>query len=72
MDRRRRINFNTGPAPLRYLCVSTMLEPEVIEYPDSGKFGAFAGTAPGANSQARRFAAFVRQSDRVDYWDGEG
>jgi uncharacterized cupin superfamily protein len=29
---------NTGKSDLRYLALSTMTEPEVVEYPDSGKF----------------------------------
>ena len=31
--------INTGSETLRYLGVSTMAETEVVEYPDSGKFG---------------------------------
>ena len=32
---------NTGAAPLRYLCFSTMLSPELCGYPDSGKIATF-------------------------------
>ncbi len=63
--------INDSDAELRYLAVSTMLEPDVIEYPDSGKFAAFAGAAPGGAKQARTFEACVRFGDAVDYWDGE-
>jgi uncharacterized cupin superfamily protein len=36
---------NDSGAVLRYLCFSTMVEPDVIVYPDSGKVGIFAGCA---------------------------
>lgn len=32
--------INTSEAPLKYLSISTMEEPEICEYPDSGKFMA--------------------------------
>ncbi len=62
---------NTSSADLRYLCISTMLEPDVTLYPDSGKFGVFAGAPPGGRREARLFEAAARLSDRVDYWEGE-
>lgn len=58
-------------APLRYLAISTMREPDVMEYPDSGKLTVFAGAAPGGEKAARRVAASFRADDAVDYWDGE-
>ncbi|MET4698792.1 putative cupin superfamily protein [Constrictibacter sp. MBR-5] len=61
-----------GPEPLRYLAVSTMNEPDVMEYPDSGKLTVFAGAAPGGDKAARRVALNVRTRDGVDYWEGEG
>lgn len=57
--------------PLRYIAVSTMHEPDVMEYPDSGKVAVFAGAAPGGDKRARRFAASYRLASAVDYWDGE-
>ena len=36
---------NDSGAVLRYLCFSTMVEPDVMIYPDSGKVGIFAGCA---------------------------
>jgi uncharacterized cupin superfamily protein len=41
--------MNDSDRPLRYLCFSTMIEPEVNFYPDSRKFGFFAGAAPGGD-----------------------
>lgn len=61
----------TGTAPLRYIAVSTMREPEVMTYPDSGKFTVFAGAAPGGDKARRRVAASFRATDAVDYWEGE-
>lgn len=60
-----------GDAPLTYLAVSTMHDPDVLEYPDSGKVAAFAGAAPGGDKGARRVALVVRADSAVDYWDGE-
>ena len=56
---------------LRYLAISTMREPDVMEYPDSGKITVFAGAAPGGDKAARRIAASFLQEDAVDYWEGE-
>jgi hypothetical protein len=56
---------------LRYVSISTMREPDVTEYPDSGKITVFAGSAPGGDKAARRLAATWRKSDNVDYWSGE-
>ncbi|MGX1098527.1 cupin domain-containing protein [Amorphus sp. MBR-141] len=62
----------SADGPLRYVAVSTMCEPDVMEYPDSGKVTVFAGAAPGGDKAARRMALTVRAGDAVDYWDGEG
>ena len=60
-----------GDEPLRYVAVSSMCEPDVLEYPDSGKIGIFAGAAPGGDKSKRRIALSVRTENAVDYWDGE-
>ena len=60
-----------GTEPLRYLAISSMREPDVMEYPDSGKVGVVAGTAPGGAKAMRRFKASFRAADAVDYWEGE-
>ena len=59
--------INTSDAPLRYLCFSTMLEPEIVKYPDSGKISAAAG-----HWLNRSLRAFFRAETEVDYWDREG
>jgi uncharacterized cupin superfamily protein len=59
---------NTGSEDLRYLAVSTVLAPEIVEYPDSGKFGVRASGTDGTPG-AFRFNA--RPDQGLDYWDGE-
>ncbi|WP_333828825.1 cupin domain-containing protein, partial [Pararhodobacter sp.] len=61
----------TGDEPLRYLAISSMREPDVMTYPDSGKVNVVAGAAPGADKAQRRFGAVFRAGDAVGYWDGE-
>lgn len=64
--------LNTGEGPLRYLCLSTMIEPDVTVYPDTGKIGVIAGSAPGGPKEDRTLTAFVKPGEaEVDYWEGE-
>jgi uncharacterized cupin superfamily protein len=62
--------INTSQSDLKYLAVSTMEPAEVAEYPDSGKFAAMAGSAPGGD-RSRRIYWVARKDTTVDYWDGE-
>ncbi|MBK1663482.1 cupin [Rhodospirillum rubrum] len=57
--------------PLRYLAISTMNEPDIMDYPDSGKITLFAGAPPGGDKAKRRVSLTVRPASAVDYWDGE-
>ncbi|MGS0997623.1 cupin domain-containing protein [Rhodanobacter sp. UC4451_H18] len=57
--------INTGATEMRYLAISTVAPAEVCEYPDSGKFGAFA------DATAARFRHIGRTADARDYWEGE-
>ncbi len=61
---------NDGDAPLRYLAVSTMTEPDVTVYPDSEKFGVFVGAPPGGEGE-RDLAGYYPVDADVDYWEGE-
>lgn len=61
---------NDGDEPLRYLMLSTMNEPDVTVYPDSGKVGVFAGSPPGGSGE-RTVHGYYRVDDDVDYWAGE-
>jgi uncharacterized cupin superfamily protein len=62
---------NTGDAPLRFLAISTMVEPEVLVYPDSEKVGVMAGQPPGGDEDERLVDAYFRADDAVDFWTGE-
>ena len=57
---------NTSDAPLKYLSISTQTRPEIVEYPDSGKYLAIAGVSGPA-----RFARMGRLDTDLDYWEGE-
>ena len=62
--------INDSEGALRYLALSTMRDPEVLVYPDSGKVGAMVGAPPGGENE-RDLDAYFRRGDAVDYWDGE-
>lgn len=61
---------NDSDEPLAYLAVSTMDDPDVTVYPDSGKFGLFVGSPPGGHD-ARTLSGYFRLDDSVDYWADE-
>ena len=66
--------INTSDAPLKYLSISTRESPEIVEYPDSGKYlaEAFSGAGAGVGAGAvRTFDTVQHRRDSVDYWDGE-
>jgi len=62
---------NSGTTDLKYLAVSTMEMPEVGFYPDSNKFGVYAGKAPGHTHKEYDFRIIARTDAGVDYWEGE-
>lgn len=53
--------INTGSEELRYLCVSTQRQPEVCQYPDSGKLAAYDAT----------LYHMALDGAPLDYWQGE-
>jgi uncharacterized cupin superfamily protein len=61
--------LNTSAAELRYLAISTMIEPEIAEYPDSHKRAMMAGSPPGRRPYP--LFALVPADAEVDYWEGE-
>ncbi|MBZ4420763.1 cupin domain-containing protein [Myxococcus sp. RHSTA-1-4] len=63
--------LNDGTEPLRYLAFSTMVEPDVMVYPDSRKVVISAGSAPGGDKAARTLFTTLPLSAEVDYWSGE-
>jgi uncharacterized cupin superfamily protein len=62
--------INTTSDESRILMISTMVEPEIAEYPDTGKVGIFAGRAPGDSGQASLRKNLDASAER-DYFDGE-
>jgi hypothetical protein len=62
---------NDSSAALRYLAVSTMELPEVVESPDSGKVLVSAGTHPSRATSSETIRHITRLKNAVDYWDGE-
>lgn len=58
---------NRSDAPARFIMFSTMVEPEITEYPDSQNIGVFAGRAPG-QAGAAVLAKFVDGRAERDYY----
>jgi uncharacterized cupin superfamily protein len=56
--------INRSAGILRYLALSTMIEPEVSVYPDSNKIGTYGKSVPGGR-------AIYRTASGVDYYEGE-
>jgi uncharacterized cupin superfamily protein len=60
---------NTSDAELRYLAISTMIEPDIAEYPDSAKRLMLAGSPPGRRPYP--LYVIVPNDAEADYWQGE-
>ena len=58
--------INPSDAPLKYLSISTRESPEIVEYPDSGKY-----LAEASSGSVRTFDMVQHRRDSVDYWDDE-
>ena len=61
---------NTGGGTLRYLGISTKVDTEVVEYPDSGKF-AVMSRFDWSDPDAGGIRYIGRRDSALDYWDGE-
>ena len=61
--------YNDGEKPFRYLCISTMNEPDIAVYPEADMVGLFAGAAPGGRPSQRGLHAFLDASAEVAYWE---
>ncbi|MFC4543733.1 cupin domain-containing protein [Halosolutus amylolyticus] len=59
---------NDGDDPLRYLMISTMIEPDITVYPEMEKFGVYVGSPPGGRDE-RSLEGYYRIDDDVEYWD---
>ena len=60
---------NDSEEAVRYLMISTLISPDVAEYPDSGKVGAMA-RPPGQRDRPGLVAVFPLDA-QVDYFEGE-
>jgi uncharacterized cupin superfamily protein len=54
---------NRTDLPVRVLMLSTLIKPDIVEYPDSGKIGS--------RSVAGDRILLARPGPDLDYWDGE-
>ena len=54
---------NRTDSPIRVLMISTLIKPDIVEYPDSGKIGA--------RSVAGERILLSRPGPELDYWEGE-
>jgi len=60
--------INDGEGTLRYLALSTMVDPDVVRYPDSESFGVYVGAPPGHPEDAD-FHGFYDVDETVDFWN---
>lgn len=63
--------LNTGDTDLRYFAISTRNDPDICEYPDSGKFLVASGIPSGGGMMGAEFVLQGRDKPLLDYWDGE-
>jgi uncharacterized cupin superfamily protein len=64
--------LNTGKAPLKYLCISTLGAAEIVGYPDSKKVAAMAGASYEVAIKGDFWARLIaREGTSLDYYDGE-
>ena len=56
---------------LVYLCLSTMIHPDITQYPDSQKVAVFAGSGPGGDKSVRSLNAVFKSDSEVDYYTDE-
>jgi uncharacterized cupin superfamily protein len=59
---------NNSDSVCRVAIFSSMVHPDVVEYPEAGVVGAIAGDAPTGGRDAP-FEAFFRAADGIDYGD---
>jgi uncharacterized cupin superfamily protein len=62
---------NSGTGDLRYFAISTRNDPDICEYPDSGKFMVASGIPEGGGMMGAEFVLRGRERPLLDYWDGE-
>ncbi|MFY8122880.1 MAG: cupin domain-containing protein [Silanimonas sp.] len=65
------IRNTSASTTLRYLAVSTMISPDLYQYPDSGKTGASHFLGFDESGERRIVRLRNREADNLGYWDGE-
>jgi len=63
--------INTSDVEMKLFAVSTQISAEMVEFPDSGKFGVIAMGPTGSDRKQRHFRFVSRPDQSLDYWDGE-
>jgi uncharacterized cupin superfamily protein len=58
--------INTSDAVLKYIAIGTTDDPEICEYPDSGKY-----LAEGGLPTKEPFAVIGKSASSLHYWEGE-
>ena len=62
--------INTSDQELVYMALSTDEPADIVQYPDSGKYGVWHGDSKNRDAP-KNFRVFARKETAVDYWDGE-
>ncbi|WP_373047734.1 cupin domain-containing protein [Vulgatibacter sp.] len=62
---------NTSQAELKIFAVSSEAQAELVEYPDTGKFGFLAQGPAGPDGEPRHLRFVSREELGLDYWEGE-
>jgi uncharacterized cupin superfamily protein len=55
---------------LKFLAISTLETPDIVEYPDSGKLGYY-GRFTGGDGKPELVVGLCRPAEGVRYWEGE-
>lgn len=62
---------NRGESILKYMCISTMNEPDIKVYPDSGKVGIVSSIPQNGSISYIKTEKFLKGDVEVGLWEGE-
>jgi uncharacterized cupin superfamily protein len=62
---------NRGETILKYMCISTMIEPDIKIYPDSGKVGVVGSISNNGSMPNGKTEKILRGDVEVGLWEGE-
>jgi uncharacterized cupin superfamily protein len=64
--------INTGATDLKFLAVSTTIDTDIWQYPDSGKWGAVGGRVLGGRPGDATFPGrYIADGESLEYFHGE-